>query len=365
MAQQRDRIAGFDGLRAIAFLLVFASHKLSIDHAGVYGDIGVWMFFALSGFLITRILVNARADIEAGGSTFVASLRKFYIKRTARIFPIYYLVLLFFVVLSWFTSVDNFWFNARASYFLFLTNLFIGLRNAWVGDFGHLWTLAVEEQFYLLFAPLVLWLPRSRTQALCLAFIAVGVLTKVVMELLGAPPTSTDVNSLTNFALLGFGGLVGLNVDRKAPAWVSSGPAQVAAGVCFVGLAVVFGAYETQWMRYAKITVLLAGLILFQVYNRPQTGFVRFLDSAPLRRVGRVSYGAYLFHHFIHMSDLRGALLAHGLDPLVPPWLDPLGELAITLALAAVSWAVLERPAIAWASRVAGTERATGRLRAS
>ena len=84
------RIRGFDGLRALAFLLVFISHKAPSPLSDRYGTAGVWIFFVLSGFLITRILAEARGGIEAGRSDFSASLCRFYIRRTARIFPVYY-----------------------------------------------------------------------------------------------------------------------------------------------------------------------------------------------------------------------------------------------------------------------------------
>jgi peptidoglycan/LPS O-acetylase OafA/YrhL len=78
------RIRGFDGLRAIAFLLVFASHKIHLQQLDSFGDIGVWLFFVLSGFLITRILASSRIEIETGLCTVSNSLGDFYLRRGRR-----------------------------------------------------------------------------------------------------------------------------------------------------------------------------------------------------------------------------------------------------------------------------------------
>jgi peptidoglycan/LPS O-acetylase OafA/YrhL len=347
-----QRIAGFDGLRAIAFLLVFASHKAPLAHPDPFGDIGVWMFFALSGFLITRILAGSREAIERGAISLPRALGRFYIRRTARIFPVYYLVLLVALGLSAVVTVDFFWPTARVAYALFLTNVFIGLRDAWIGEFGHLWTLAVEEQFYILLAPLVLMAPRAKTGLICLGFVVAGLAVKIGMESLGASNTEIDVNSVVNFGLLGFGGLVGLNVHRRAPAWLVGGAAQALVGLAFLALPIVFGAWREAWLTWAKISTVLAGLLLLQIYQAPRTGVVAFLEWAPLRLIGRVSYGAYLFHHFIHFSVLE-PVIGGVVDMRAPPQLLAMSaELAMTLALAALSWRLLEKPIVERAANI-------------
>src|SRR5262249_14973925 len=144
---------------------------------------------------------------------------RFYLRRTARIFPPYYLILTIFLLISLFHVIAYFGPLERLAYLLYGTNFLIAVRNEWPGNFGHLWTLAIEEQFYLAFAPLVLLAPRKHTMSVCIVIIAIGIATKVVLEAANAPAISIDVNSLVNFALLGFGGVIGLMGRRAVPNW--------------------------------------------------------------------------------------------------------------------------------------------------
>src|SRR3974390_867800 len=126
---QDGRIRGFDGLRAIAFLLVFASHKIHFRHANAFGDVGVWLFFVLSGFLITRILARSRSDIEAGLANTSGSLGHFYLRRTARIFPPYYFLLAIVAVCSLLIPIDYFGRTERLAYSLYGTNILVAARS--------------------------------------------------------------------------------------------------------------------------------------------------------------------------------------------------------------------------------------------
>lgn len=355
-ARPSDRIAGFDGLRALAFLAVFANHKLGIPQRDALGAVGVWTFFALSGFLITRILARAREDVEAGRSAIWPALRRFYLRRTARIFPVYYALLSTALILSLFVYVDDFWIREKLAYIFYATNILIGMRGGWIGDFGHLWSLAVEEQYYLLFAPLVLLLPRRGAAPLCVAMMAAGLATFVALHMAHAPLIVVYVNPLVNFGLLGFGGLVGLASLKPGsgavPAWLTGGPAQAATAACLIAGPMALGGWLTEWLTYGPAIVLLAGLLLFQVFHGQGSWFVALLETAPLRLVGRVSYAAYLFHPFIHFSTLQHVLGAGGLRLQAPHPVQVLVELAATLLLCAVSWRLLEAPVIRWAAEV-------------
>ena len=127
-----------DGLRAVAVLAVAWSHWAPRHQFGIPFGTGVHLFFVLSGYLITRILLRIRtADSRAAG------LRAFYIRRALRIFPAYYLWVAFAVATL--PSVAATW----PWHVGYLSNLLIYRQHEWAGPVSHWWSLAVEEQFYL------------------------------------------------------------------------------------------------------------------------------------------------------------------------------------------------------------------------
>src|ERR1700733_2687606 len=154
------RIQGFDGVRAIAVIFVYVQHSNDLATRFPLGEIGVWSFFVLSGFLIIRILHAAKIKIESGLSSFFREFGRFLGHRTVRIFPIYYLVLAIasLLVLSG-KNIEHFTANWALSYWTYLTNIQIERANELPGIFTHLWSLSIEEQFYVLAAPLFLLLP--------------------------------------------------------------------------------------------------------------------------------------------------------------------------------------------------------------
>ncbi|MCJ2179796.1 acyltransferase family protein [Novosphingobium album (ex Hu et al. 2023)] len=347
----QDRIAGFDGLRAIAFLFVFVSHKIGRD-AAVYdtlGSTGVMVFFALSGLLITRILVRTRVAVEAGETTALAGLRRFYLRRTARIFPIYYMTIGLFLIASLFVRFEGFEGGARVAMLLYATNIYVFTTGHWVGHFGHFWTLAIEEQFYLLFAPILLFSPSSAARRTCAAFVVLGLFTLAVLQWAGASTLTIDLNSMTGFGYLALGGLAGLNLHRKAPRWLVSGPAQTTAALAVLIAPLTILNDDGVWRTCAPAVAAISTLLVFQIAQNQTSRFVAFLETWPLRSLGRISYGCYIFHEFVHFYNIEAAVRKLGVTLEVADWVPAPIELAVTISLAAVSWRFFERPIMAWA----------------
>jgi len=150
-----------DGLRFLAIAGVMIQHNWRpgpmpwIFGRLDYAETGVRLFFVLSGFLITGILLRGRAAATVAATSRLSTLRNFYVRRFLRIFPVYYATLLAVVLLD-ISPARQIW----PWLVTYTTNIYIWHRVAWIGHLGHLWTLAVEEQFYIVWPWLVLFLPR-------------------------------------------------------------------------------------------------------------------------------------------------------------------------------------------------------------
>jgi peptidoglycan/LPS O-acetylase OafA/YrhL len=333
------RIEGFDGVRAIAFLMVFVSHKLPMPATDRLGSTGVYVFFVLSGFLITRILMEARAAIDELGADPWDELWRFWLRRGLRIFPVYYAFLAVMTLLSLLGLTDAGTGARQLSNAVFMSNIFIELRG-WGGGMGHLWSLAVEEQYYLLFAPLALLAPRNTIAALCLRMLALSIAIHLLFAVVVPRNLSLDVNSFANFGLMAIGGLAGLSCERALPRSLSSDRA-LSAAVAAIFLVPLVITSQTLWLASGRIIGFPAALVLIHLYQNQGGWLANTLAITPLRRLGIISYGAYLFHHEI---KINGALTALGLTGDLPIILTLPLELALTIWLADVSWRRLERP---------------------
>ncbi|MBS0250016.1 MAG: acyltransferase [Proteobacteria bacterium] len=342
-----QRIKGFDGLRAIAFLLVFVSHKFVMPVTDRFGSLAVWIFFVLSGFLITRILAGQRSKVEMGQTSRNDALLGFYRSRVFRILPPYYALLAVLAVLAAcglydLNSAGRQWANV-----LFYSNIYIE-RHGWQGDLGHLWSLAVEQQYYLLFAPLVLFLPRHALPGVCVAMLIVSVVGNISFIAAGRPLVTFDVNSIVNIGLFGLGGLAGLFVDRPLPRWLLNDVAMVAVFALILSAPLVLA--NPGFLEISRPAVgILVACLLVQISQQQVSAVVKMLDLAPIRWIGVISYAAYLFHPVIHSNSILAFF-----DLPVPAehrWTVAI-DFMLTIAFAAASWVFLEQPMIRFGQRL-------------
>ncbi len=351
-----------DGLRAIAFLSVFCAHYLRVS----YGWVGVDCFFALSGFLITGILFDT---LDAP-----RRVRSFYARRTLRIFPLYYSLFLALLITTpfahWLWSPRwLLWPAYLGNWLVFLHPGLVDPTTAQVINavlrrphgnpilLGHLWSLCVEEQFYL-FWPFVVFTVRSRRALLwiCAAVVLVcPVLRWFVLHTLSANRLNFGAVAHTTFlridtlifgaaaALLYRGpGRQRLIRSARPVAWLAA----CAALLFFVRPSHIFATPRGwMWMQilgFSVIAVFCTAIVLRTL--TPASRFYYVFSWGPLRWVGRISYGAYVFHDIPHLFYLRLA----GQNAYAAALLG----LTCTLALAALSYRVLEAPFLRLKTRV-------------
>ncbi len=348
-----DRIRGFDGLRAVALIAVFLQHFTALGVAYETGGYGVWLFFVLSGFLIVRLLAADREAIEARTTSPGVALRGFFRRRLLRIAPAYYLMLA--VVTAGVAAhliggvapaaLPWFWTQLSDLYFAFVA-------GRWTGPLTHLWSVAVEGQFYLLAGPALLLAPRRAAQGVCAATVVAALAADLVLRTGDANAVALYANPLTNFGAIAFGGCVGLRLPKRPAGGARSWPA-LAPLVGLIVFAFAFqhiGAYPPATARLIaaapfSVAAVLSGLALAGVYLNQESRLARALEWGPLAGLGRVSYGVYLYHNL-----LPRRLLA-GLGWPAPEAVEALVGFALALALAALSWRFVERPALALAAR--------------
>lgn len=328
------RVTKFDGLRAVAVLTVIQQHwgTPAITSAIGPGGWGVQCFFVLSGFLITGILMRAK---DVGDCS--ASLVTFYLRRALRIFPAYYLVLVIAGLIT--TDVSDAW-PWHAAY---LSNVKLALDQRWPGSAAHLWSLSVEEQFYLLWPAVVFFTPRRRLEPVVLAIVLAAPLWRLLVVTITGGNQFAAMHLLTGVSdSLGIGAWLACRNERTTTA--------LSARVFYVGVlgylaGSVATALEAVWhlrMMFAGVSSALIFAWVIDHVARDGRG-TGWLNWRPLVSVGTISYGVYLIHNFV--PDLTalvspGAaawMYAKGVGPLV-------AVTALSILLATISWIALERP---------------------
>ncbi len=318
-----------DGVRGLAILLVMPSHfwGLAFGIAGkspgnpldrflgrLFGSgwVGVDLFFVLSGFLITGILLDARS------SPFY--FRNFYARRFLRIFPLYYGFLIVTLVLvpysgllSRVAAVDN----LRANqwwYWTYTTNIgyaFTGL--SFTGTFvqSQFWSLAVEEQFYLVWPAAVLLLRSQRLAALCvvLVFASFGLRVYLASDAASsfAALNAAHVFTPARMDTFALGALLAIAARRGDALRDTARWAPYVAAAAFVVVAALFVANNglsaldasVQTVGFTALAFLFAAVIAITVTAAPGSVWRRIFSAAPLTWLGRYAYGLYVVHVFI------------------------------------------------------------------
>ena len=293
-----------DGLRAFAVGAVLLAHFLP-EHAWLgrafpWGQAGVRLFFVLSGYLITDILLRGRELIEAGRSTLGGVAKVFYARRFLRIFPLYYATLTALVLVMPQLRRDAAW------YYGYLENLLI-FRAGRSIDMAHFWSLAVEEQFYLLWPWLTLGLPRRLLLPGLLALVALGPATRAVALALGYNAISATVLMPACLDTLGVGALLALLAHRGMDdaALARLGRAILAAGLLIWAPFLASGSHLETPAHALLVDLAMALVFGWAVLGarRAFSGVAGRVLASPLAAwVGKISYGVYVLHLPVHAT---------------------------------------------------------------
>jgi peptidoglycan/LPS O-acetylase OafA/YrhL len=337
-----------DGLRFVAFLLVFLFHALQWSPWGNwpvirFGFLGVPIFFVLSGFLIGGILLDLKSKTQPGFGI-AAKLKIFYIRRSLRIFPVYYAFIAALVLLTVLSGQSDpaAWETVpwQLAYLTNFRSFFVGMDRI---RQGHFWSLAVEEHFYML-APLVVLLVSRKTLVRLIAGIIIAVAAARFAIYRVGSARDFWVLSPMQFDLLGLGIATAI-IDRHG-SFCRVG----ARGLRFLGLAgvVFFVLYIRRFylgrpgigVYYATFGPISLGFataaLVLTLWQQPTRWFSQLLGWRPLAYFGQISYGLYLFHP----NCLGWSCKYFGKYTLANTFFG----LAITLGVAMLSWHVFEKP---------------------
>jgi peptidoglycan/LPS O-acetylase OafA/YrhL len=342
MREQKIYFPALDSLRAIAMGLVFASQlgpvAATIGVSNIWsapatvGRVGMALFFVLSGFLITYLLLAERDERHS------IDIPRFYLRRILRIWPLYFIIVaicqflipckgLFGLDSIYSSTAPNFR-QASLYYLLILPNL--AFLTVWPVNplLGFTWCIGVEEQFYLIW-PWILKLGRRHLPAICGVIIAL-----VVWSAWAHIPKVSAIIYWSKMGFFALGGLMAF-LRAKRPAVVkalSPRPTQVVVLLLAVATTVAGGTIAGGW----GTAMLFALIILHATLPSTLIGRLRF---PWLRYLGRISYGMYIFHVLVVIWVVKAGTAA-----AIPPWLLPLLAFAATVLAGTLSWFGIERP---------------------
>ena len=342
-----------DGLRAIAVLLVVWAHWAPQPYTSIAGTdlgfVGVQLFFVLSGFLITGILVNVHQNVCCPADRWLA-LCRFYARRALRIFPLYYLILLLVVLLGVSPFRETWpWHAAYLSNFNFwLTGSHLNVHG------GHLWSLSVEEQFYLLW-PFILFVRRKLHVPLILSVICIAPAFRAVIPYFswGVCPQAAGWLTPSVLDSLGTGGLLAC-LERQNRDLAR----RVACLMLVLAAAGLFSVFLFGCLGFLKQSFCACafGWIIWQCSRGFGGCFGRWLQCRPMVYIGSISYGIYLIHGFalpfwywcLYSAPLPFYRVFARLHiPASTPqvgWFTVIGMAVITVGAASLSFRFFEKP---------------------
>ncbi len=306
-------IPALDGLRGLAIALVLIFHWFPNTHwinTLPNGPIGVTLFFVLSGFLITQILLYKKDQFSFG-----ENIKNFLARRALRIFPIYYAVLFTIALLFHAHIAINTDFYAHPiPYFLYYYNHFLEQTSNWSDQLSPYWSLAVEEQFYVLWPLLILLIPgKKRLLITILSTLLIGLIARYYFISL---QKGIGVYMLTCIDCFGWGALLAYCRKEKYDLKTIANILFLPVLLCWLYVCLKTTDQDLLKVLFFRTLTSMVGigLIHFCLQNNI---YRRIMEFSALRYLGKISYGVYLYHmvvpqlFFIFLSKLTISLPAN------------------------------------------------------
>jgi peptidoglycan/LPS O-acetylase OafA/YrhL len=332
-----------DTLRCIAVMIVILHHLPIID-SGSYisvifeGVTGVDVFFVLSGFLITHILLRSKESKQPAGQ----KLRTFYIRRFFRIFPIYYLAITILIILN---PME---YRSYCMYdLLYISNIKMGLQGDFSSVTPHFWSLAVEEQFYLFWPFLILFTRKNIIPYLLVLFLLLGLSFKIYY--INTVHDFLISRSVGNLVYLSSGGILAYlfykdNKNIKKLSFITPFLIIIYLIMQFLSYSnlVNFPVLITLFVQYSLCTFLVAS---FASGIKGVIG--RIAESKFLIYLGKISYGLYIYH-MLMVIPLAGinkiVMWLDGPNLVENLYLANFIKIILTFIIATISWQLIEKP---------------------
>lgn len=301
-----SRLPALDGIRGVAVLmiLVFHYHQNMLPDSWLskflrplnFTQTGVDLFFVLSGFLITGILLNAKGTAHF--------LKNFYVRRALRILPLYYLVVLGCIIAGWFITSSRYQYGlAHCWWYLFyLQNIGLTFWPGSVGEPGHFWSLGVEEHFYLMWPLLIVLCDERHLPRVLLGLIAASIASRVLLLTLGY---DVFTFSLCRMDALSAGALLAVVVRRPAMAELAHQTCRWTLLILGPVLLVLYpltsgkALFAMQAVKYTLVALVYTALLGATVGPGRWRWLERFFCRSSLRWCGKYSYAMYVFHPLV------------------------------------------------------------------
>jgi peptidoglycan/LPS O-acetylase OafA/YrhL len=366
-----------DGVRGVAILMVLCVHFIgdapaytTLERTMVklanYGIWGVDLFFVLSGFLITGLLYEAKGSAHY--------FRDFYVRRTLRIFPLYYgvLAVLFILLPLWPAAYPAALAESarhQAWLWLYASNVYLAIHRAWALPYvSHFWSLAVEEQFYLVWPVVVLSFGGRSLQRICVAVTILALVLRSALSYAGAGYVAQVVLTPCRFDALCVGGFLALAVRGVGLERVARTGRRALGPL--VGLVLLVSAWNAVRGSFSDVVLPLRGTLIALTFGAllvtslaaPAPGLLsRVFRSRVMCFLGTRSYGLYVFHGMIAywMGEHRAAIesLTAGLGSSGAMFVEASVGAGISILVAAVSYELFEKHFLRLKKRLAPSNR--------